>query len=227
MNKDKTAFLKNAAAFGIVIGLWILVALMTTDIITLIEGLTVVVFVSVITLLACDAMEKAFCNTALFTWQYLILAGFVIVCDALWLFFAACETWLQFTLRGLLLAAASGGTFCWYWFFYKSSVMTDDERLVMILAKAYRKAAKAFPALDDEGVRNALKEVLFCRLEGDSLEGSLLTDKPLAPGYRTYSQVAQSSNLGAQEKSAAMTNIATYINTLVASRNIKDDTASI
>ena len=122
------------------------------------------------------------------------------------------------------MAAAGAGTFCWYWFFYKMSVMTESERLIRILSKAYAKAAKAFPALDDEGVRNALKETLFCRLEGDSLEGELLTDQPFVSRYGTYNSVAHSSTPSAQEKSAALTNIATYINTLIARRN--RDTAS-
>ena len=222
--KDRNAIFKNLAAFGIVIGLWVLFALMTADLGVLAEGLTVVVFITVIAFLVEDAMEKAFTDPGLFTWQYLVGGFLVLVSDGLWLFFASCSTWLQFALRGLLMLAAAAGTFCWYWFFYRSSVMTEDERIVKALAKAYKKAAKAFPALDDEGVRNALKETLFCRLKGDSLEGVLLTDQPFVSGYGTYNSVAHSSTLSAQEKSAALTNIATYINTLIARRN--RDTAS-
>lgn len=220
--KDRNAIFKNLAAFGIVIGLWVLFALMTADLGVLAEGLTVVVFITVIAFLVEDAMEKAFTDPGLFTWQYLVGGFLVLVSDGLWLFFASCSTWLQFALRGLLMLAAAAGTFCWYWFFYRSSVMTEDERIVKALAKAYKKAAKAFPALDDEGVRNALKETLFCRLEGDSLEGELCPDKPFVPGYRTYSAVADSSDLTAAEKSAAMTNINTYINALIAGRKKKD-----
>ena len=214
----KKAFYKNAAAFGIVVGLWVLYSMMTADFIALIEGLTAVVFITLITILAVDAMEKAFTDPSLFTWQYLVGAAFILVCSGLWLFFAACETWLQFALRGILMMAAAGGTFCWFYFFYGPSVLTEDERLVRLLSKIYRKAAKTFPQLDDEGVKNALKETLFCRLEGDTLEGALLTDKPFVPGYRTYKQISDSSDLSAQEKSAALTNIASYINTLVARR---------
>lgn len=221
MNKDRKAVLRNAAAFGIVIGLWLLFAMMTTDLVTLLEGLTAVVFVTLITLLASDAMEKAFFAPAKLTWQYLILGILILATDGLWLFFASCTTWMQFVLRGLLMAAVGAGTFCWYWFFYKMSVMTESERLIRILSKAYAKAAKAFPALDDEGVRNALKETLFCRLEGDSLEGELLTDQPFVPQCRTYNQLADSSDISAQEKSSAMTNIASYINTLIARRTSK------
>lgn len=60
MNKDRKAFLKNAAAFGIVIGLWFLFALMTVDIAKLPERLAAAVFVTLIALLTADAMEKAF-----------------------------------------------------------------------------------------------------------------------------------------------------------------------
>ena len=127
--KNKNAFFRNASAFGIVIGLWVLYSLMATDLLTMVDGLTAVVFITVVTLLASDAMEKAF---------------------------------------------------------------TDP--------------------------------TLFCRLEGDSLEGVLLTDQPFVSGYGTYNSVAHSSTLSAQEKSAALTNIATYINTLIARRN--RDTAS-
>ena len=222
MNKDRKAFLKNAAAFGIVIGLWLLFALMTADIATLLEGLTAVVFVTVITLLASDAMEKAFFESAKLTSQYLPLRIFTLVTDGLCPFFAPCTTCMQPTPTGLLIAAAGAGTFCWYWFFYKMSVMTESERLIRILSKAYAKAAKAFPALDDEGVRNALKETLFCRLEGDCLEGELLTDQPFVPQCRTYNQLADSGDIPAQEKSAAMTNIASYINLLIARRTKKD-----
>lgn len=214
----KNAIMKNAASMGIVIGLWILYSLMTADVFTLLEGLTVVVFITLLALLAEDTMEKAFTDPGLFTWQYLVLGVFILATDCLWLFFAACDTWLQFILRGLVMLSAGAGTFCWYWFFYRNSILSDDERLVRLLSRAYRKAAKAFPALDDEGVKHALKETLFCRLQGDSLEGELLTDQPFVPGYRTYSQLAACTDLSAQEKSAAMTNIATYINTLVAGR---------
>ena len=220
--KDRNAIFKNLAAFGIVIGLWVLFALMTADLCVLAEGLTVVVFITVIAFLVEDAMEKAFTDPGLFTWQYLVGGFLVLVSDGLWLFFASYSTWLQFALRGLLMLAAAAGTFCWYWFFYKMSVMTESERLIRILSKAYAKAAKAFPALDDEGVRNALKETLFCRLEGDSLEGELLTDQPFVPQCRTYNQLADSSDIPAQEKSAAMTNIASYINLLIARRTKKD-----
>lgn len=224
--KDRNAIFKNLAAFGIVIGLWVLFALMTADLGVLAEGLTVVVFITVIAFLVEDAMEKAFTDPGLFTWQYLVGGFLVLVSDGLWLFFASCSTWLQFALRGLLMLAAAAGTFCWYWFFYRSSVMTEDERIVKALTKAYKKAAKAFPALDDEGVRNALKETLFCRLEGDSLEGELCTDQPFVPGYRTYSAVADSRDLTPAEKSAAMTNINTYINVLIAGRSKKGSAVS-
>lgn len=225
MKRNLAAVLKNAAAFGIVIGLWVLFALMTADLITLLTGLTAVVFITVVALLAEDAMEKAFTDTSKLTWQYLVLAVLVLAADGLWVFFAACSTWLQFALRGLLMLAAAAAAFCWYWFFYRMSVLSEEERLIRTLTKAYQKAAKAFPALDDEGVRDALKETLFCRLEGDSLEGALLTGKPFVPGYGTYDVVAASVSLPAAEKSAALTNINTYINALVENRG-KNDTAS-
>lgn len=217
----RNSILKNAASMGIVVLLWCLYSLMTAGISILLEGLTAVVFITVVALLVEDIMEKAFINPGLFTWQYLVDAVFILVADCLWLFFASCSTWLQFALRGLLMAAAAAGTFCWYLFFYRCSILTDDERLIRTLTKAYKRAAKAFPALDDEGVRNALKETLFCRLQGDSLEGELLTDQPFVPGFRTYSQLSGSSDLSNQEKSAAMTNIASYINELVAGREQK------
>ena len=216
--KDRKAIFKNISAFGIVVMLWVLFALMTADAYVLVNGLTAVVFITVITILAVDAMEKAFTDPGLFTWQYLVGCFFIIASDGLWLFLAACSTWLQFALRGMLLIAVTAGTFIWFWCFYRISVMTDDERLVRLLSKAYRKAAKAFPSLDDEGVRNALKEVLFCRLQGDSLSGDLLTDQPFVPGYRTYRQLADSRDLPSAEKSAALTNINAYIETLIASR---------
>ena len=141
----KKAFFKNAAAFGIVVGLWILYSLMTADLVALVEGLTAVVFITLITILAVDVMEKVFTDPSLFTWQYLVGGAFILVCAGLWLFFAACETWLQFILRGLLTAAAAAGTFCWFYFFYGPSVLTEDERLIRPLSKIYRKAAKTFP----------------------------------------------------------------------------------
>lgn len=222
--KDKYAIFKNAASLGIVVGLWVLYALMAADVVTLLEGLTVVVFIAALTLFIEDAMEKAFVNPKLFTWQYLLLGLFVLITDTLWLWFAACATWIQFALRGVLMLAAAAGTFCWYWFFYRASVMSPEEIIIKNLTKAYKKAAKAFPALDDEGVRNALKEVLFCRLEGDSMEGDLLTDKPFVTGYRTYNMLNSSSDLSAAEQSAAMTNINTYINALIAKRT-KENTS--
>ena len=223
--KDKGAVFKNAASMGIVVGLWTLFSLMAADAAVLLEGLTVVVFITVIALFVEDCMEKAFTDTKLFTWQYLLLGLFIGITDCLWLYFASCMTWLQFALRGLLMAASAAGAFCWYWFCYRISVMSDRELLIRALAKAYRKAAKTFPTLDDEGVRNALKETLFCRLEGDNLEGDLLTGQPFTADCRTFNQVADSSDLPGQEKSAALTNIASYISMLIERRH-KDDTTS-
>lgn len=133
MKRNLAAVLKNAAAFGIVIGLWVLFALMTADLITLLTGLTAVVFITVVALLAEDAMEKAFTDTSKLTWQYLVLAVLVLAADGLWVFFAACSTWLQFALRGLLMLAASAAAFCWYWFFYRMSVLSEEERLIRTL----------------------------------------------------------------------------------------------
>lgn len=216
---------KNAAALGIVVGLWCLYALMAEGFHVLLEGLTAVIFITGIALFVEDTMEKAFYSRELFTWQYLILGLFVIVSDLLWLYWASCDTWLQFALRGLLLIGGIAGTAAWYWFAYSWSVMGDEERRILTLEKAYRKAAKAFPKLDDEGVRDALKEVLFCRLKGDTLEGDLLTGKPLAASYRTYNGIARAGDMLSAERAAAMTNIGQYIEKLIESRH-KDDTAS-
>ena len=217
---------KNAAALGIVVGLWCIYALMAASFQVLLEGLTAVIFITGVALFVEDTMEKAFYDRSLFTWQYMVLGLFVLISDLLWLFWASCDTWLQFALRGLLLIAGVAATTAWYWFAYSWSVMAEDERRIITLEKAYRKAAKAFPQLDDEGVRNALKETLFCRLKGDSLEGDLLTDQPIVPGYRTYSQLFDASDLSDQEKSAALTNINQYINLLIRNRN-KENTASV
>ena len=112
---------------------------------------------------------------------------------------------------------------------FKILVVEDDKNLQQLMRTFLERAGYgtvAFPALDDEGVRNALKETLFCRLEGDSLEGELCPDKPFVPGYRTYSAVADSRDLTPAEKSAAMTNINTYINVLIAGRSKKGSAAS-
>lgn len=216
---------KNAAALGIVVGLWCIYALMTAGFQVLLEGLTAVIFITAVALFVEDIMEKAFYNRSLFTWQYMALGLFVLISDLLWLFWASCDTWLQFALRGLLLIAGVAATTAWYWFAYSWSVMAEDERRILTLEKAYRKAAKAFPKLDDEGVRNALKEVLFCRLKGDALEGDLLTGKPFVASYRTYNGIARAGDMLPAERAAALTNIGQYIEKLIESRH-KDDTAS-
>ena len=226
MRKALMPIFKNMSALGTVIGLWILYALMVTaGAGPLLSGLTVVVFITVLALFVEDAFEKAFGDPQKFTWQYFLLGLFVAITDLLWLFFADCSTWLQFTLRLVILLAGIAGTAAWYLFAYRPSVLSEEERNLLALIRAYKKVAKTFPKLDDEGVRDALKETLFCRLSGDSLEGSLVVDKPFTADCRTYADLSGSSDLGAQERASAMSVISAYIDRLVAGRK-KDEASS-
>ena len=227
MKKDLMPVLKNLSALGVVSGLWLLYSLMVSaGVPALLNGLTVVVFITVLALFVEDAFEKAFGDPAKFTWQYFLLGLFILISDLLWLFFASCSTWLQFVLRFVLMLAAIAGSVVWYFFAYRPSILSEEERNLMALIRAYKKVARTFPKLDDEGVRNALKETLFCRLSGDALEGSLVTDQPFTADCRTYADLSDSSDLAAQERASAMTVIAEYIEKLIAGRKKEEASSS-
>ena len=98
--------------------------------------------------------------------------------------------------------------------------MTDTERMVFIKTVAYRKLVKKFPKMDDAEVREALEKTLFCHLQGDSLEGSLLVSEPFTPGYETYRELASADSVA--DNGTGISLINGYIGRLIANRKKKE-----
>lgn len=182
-------FLKNVATIGTLIVLWTAYSIGFLSMNTYLNGLTAVIFVAVIALAAEDVFTKALNDRTLFTWQYAVLMAFVVVCDLLWVFWALCVSWLQFFGRGFIVLLAVAGTCAWAWWAYRISVMSEEERKLLTLTKAWKKLAKKFPSMSDEEVRSALESAMFCALENNSLEGSLLVSQPFTADYATLTEL--------------------------------------
>ena len=214
-------FLKNVAAVGAVIALWAVYSIGYLSFAEALDVLTVVVFISVLSIAIEDAAEKLFLNRKLITWQYVVLMAFTLTCDFLWLFLAACGSWAELITRAVLLVAASCGTFAWAWFAYRVSVMSEVDRLILEKTIAYKKLTRKIGKLNDEEVREVLNKALFCYLKDDCLEGGLLVSQPFHPGYKTYDELV-SEDSGA-DSGAAISIINGYISLLIEKRKAKKE----
>ena len=154
-------FLKNVAAVGAIIALWAVYSIGYLSVADALDVLTVVVFISVLSISIEDAAEKLFLNRKLITWQYVVLMAFTLTCDFLWLFLAACASWAELLTRAVLLVAAAGGTFAWAWFAYRVSVMSEVDRLILEKTIAYKKLTRKIGKLNDEEDRGVLNKALF------------------------------------------------------------------
>lgn len=210
---------KNAMSLGVMVVLWTACSIGYLSPIQFLDGLTAVVFLSVICLTVEDISNKTFRYRNQFTWQYVVLIAFVVACAFLWVFWARCITWWQFLGRGFLLLAAVTGTLAWCFFAYRVSLMSDDERKAMRLSIIYRRLARRFPKMNDTEVRDALEGALFCRLQGDSLAGSLLVSEPFTPDLATLNELLQRSDPA--DNSSTITVMSQYINNLIDSRTEK------
>ena len=214
-------FLKNVAAVGAIIALWAVYSIGYLSLADALDVLTVVVFISVLSISIEDAAEKLFLNRKLITWQYVVLMAFTLTCDFLWLFLAACASWAELLTRAVLLVAAAGGTFAWAWFAYRVSVMSEVDRLILEKTIAYKKLTRKIGKLNDEEVREVLNKALFCYLKDDCLEGGLLVSQPFHPGYKTYDELV-SEDSGA-DSGAAISIINGYISSLIEKRKAKKE----
>lgn len=216
----KKSFLKNLITLGAVIVLWFIYSLGYLPFGQALDVLTIVVFITVMTLCAEDAADKVLGSRSLITWQYVVLIAFTMACDFIWLYLAACNTVLQLVVRAIMLVAAIGGTFVWAWFAYRISVMSDEERKVLDKSIAYKKLARKFPKMNDEEVREVLEKALFCHLQDDSLEGSLLVGEPFTPEYETLSELSGADS--GTDNGTAISIINGYISELIAKRVKKE-----
>lgn len=212
----KKSFLKNLITLGAVIILWFIYSLGYLPFGQALDVLTIVVFITIMTLCAEDATDKVLGARNLITWQYVVMVAFIMTCDFLWLYLASCDTVLQLAVRAIMLSAAVGGTFVWAWFAYRISVMSDDERKVLEKSIAYKKLARKFPKMNDEEVREVLEKALFCHLQDDSLEGSLLVSEPFTPEFSTLSELSGADS-GA-DNGTAISIINGYISKLISGR---------
>lgn len=211
-------FIKNALSLLAIVVLWGVYSIGYLSAYEALNALTVVVFVAVLALAVEDVATKAIMARNLITWQYAILMSFVVACDILWIYVAACNSMLELITRMLLLLAAASGTAAWAWYGYRISVMSETERLLLVKESTYRKYAKKFPGLSDDEVRKILAKALFCHLEGDSLEGRMLVDQPFDAQYRTLDELTADGDGG-----AAVSVAAGYIEMLLSKRNKEDE----
>lgn len=184
------------------------------------DVLTVVVFVTVMTLTAEDVASKTIKHKELITWQYVVLMAFVMACDFLWVLLGVCSTVSQLAARASLLVASVAGTFVWAVYVYRVSVMTDEERCILVKTYAYRKVARKLGKMNDEEVEKALSKVLFCHLENDCLEGRLLVSEPFTPEYATLDELVQQD--GGADSGTAVSVVNGYIKSLIAKSSEKE-----
>lgn len=211
--------LKNALT---VVGLVILLGAYAIGFMSLYDfmtALTVVVFLGVLTLALEDVLRKSLASRELITWQYAVLILFVVACDFLWVFLAACETWLQLFGRLVLLLAAGAGTTVWAFFAYGVSIMSDAERKALKYTKLFRKLAKKFPQMTDDEVEDVLEQTLFCHLQDDCLEGSLCVSEPFTADYATYQELANRDD--GSDYTGTINAIGDYITAVIAKRESK------
>lgn len=216
----KKTFFKNLMSLGIIVVLWGIYSLGYLPFGQALDVLTVVVFVTVMTLTAEDVASKTIKHKELITWQYVVLMAFVMACDFLWVFLGVCSTVTQLAVRASLLVASVAGTFVWAVYVYRVSVMTDEERCILVKTYAYRKVARKLGKMNDEEVEKALSKVLFCHLENDCLEGRLLVSEPFTPEYATLDELVQQD--GGADSGTAVSVVNGYIKSLIAKRSEKE-----
>ena len=207
--------LKNTLSIVAIVVMWGIYSVGYLSLPDALNALTLVVFVSVLAMATEDVFAKLLLNRELITWQYAILIAFVLTCDFLWLYLADCATWIQLAIRAILLIIAAFGTFIWAFFAYRISVMSEQERTILYKSIAYKKISKKFKDMSDEQVRTALESTLFCYLEGDSLEGSLLVSEPFTTEYKTYSELTNSTD---SDIASALSIANGYIDLLIKNR---------
>ena len=207
--------LKNTLSIVAIIVMWGIYSVGYLSLPDALNALTLVVFVSVLAMTTEDVFAKLLLNRELITWQYAILIAFVLTCDFLWLYLADCATWIQLAIRAILLIIAAFGTFTWAFFAYRISVMNEQERTILYKSIAFKKIAKKFKGMSDEQVRAALENTLFCRLEGDSLAGSLLVSEPFTTEFKTYSELTNSTD---SDIASALSIANGYIDLLIKNR---------
>lgn len=216
----RKAMLKTMLKNGLtIIGLVILLAAYAVGFMSLYDfmsALTVVVFLGILTLTLEDVLRKSLSARELITWQYAVMVLFTIACDFLWVFFAACETWLQLFGRLIILLAATGGTVVWALFAYRVSIMSDAERKALKYTKLFRKFAKKFPQMTDDEVEEILETTLFCHLQDDSLEGGLCISQPFTSDFATYTELANRDD--GIDYTSTINAIGDYISSVIAKR---------
>lgn len=202
-----------------IIGLVILLAAYAIGFMSLYDfmnTLTVLVFLGVLTLALEDVLRKSLTARELITWQYAVMILFVIACNFLWIFLAACETWLQLLGRLVILLAATGGTVVWAFFAYRVSIMSDAERKALKYTKLFRKFAKKFPQMTDDEVEEVLEQTLFCHLQDDRLESGLCVSQPFTADFATYTELANRND--GIDYSGTINAIGDYISSIIAKR---------
>lgn len=201
------------------IGLVILLAAYAVGFMSLYDfmnTLTVVVFLGVLTLTLEDVLRKSLTAREMITWQYAVLILFAVACDFLWVFLAACDTWLQLFGRLVILVAATGGTVVWAYFAYRVSIMSDAERKALKYTALYRKLSKKFPQMTDDEVEEVLEQTLFCHLQNDSLAGGLCVGEPFTADYATFTELANRDD--GTDYTGTINAIGDYIASIIAKR---------
>lgn len=202
MTFRKNLFVLLSSVFLAVIG----AMLMRIDMMTIVDGLTLVIPTVAMALLIEDLWRKLLNDREKLTWQYFLGEVFVIGSGLSWFWAAQAATLKEVIIRlsVVFLLGVLGGV--WFALCYHPSVQSTEEREQEKWAK-YRRKIEAGTKAD---AFKTLAGLLRYRLLGDTLSGDLDFTRPLAvyaDQFMTYDEVLgadddQTGTLGAVRDAA-------------------------
>jgi hypothetical protein len=211
MTFKKNLFTLLAAVFLAVTGAW-LVGIGTAEIVS---GLTLVIPTVVMALLIEDLFRKLLGAREKLTWQYFLGEVFVIASVLMFLYASKSITVKEMAIRLIATFLLGVCGILWFNVLYKRSIESDEERLQETWAK-YRAKVRAAGATEGYKV---LACTLRYHLVGDTLDGALDFDKPLAEygeQLMTLEELIGATDDGSGIQQIAVDEATNYIKKLVA-----------
>lgn len=211
MTFKKNLFTLVTAVFLAVMGAW----LVGIGVAEIISGLTLVIPTIVMALLIEDLFRKLLGAREKLTWQYFLGDLFVIGSILVWFYASKSVTVKEMVVRliSVFLLGLLGGV--WFKFIYRDSIAEDGEKEQARWAK-YR--AKVTAAGATEGYK-VLACTLRYRVVGDSLNGALDLDRPLAlysEQLMTLEELIGAADDGSGNHQIVLDDATNYIKKLVA-----------
>lgn len=184
MTFRKNLFVLLSSVFLAVIG----ALLMRIDMMTIIDGLTLVIPTVAMALLIEDLWRKLLNDREKLTWQYFLGEVFVIGAGLSWFWASQASTLKEVIIRlsVVFLLGVLGGV--WFALCYHPSVQSTEEREQEKWAKYRRKIAAGTKA----DAFKTLSAILRYRLCDDSIAGDIDFNRPLAvyaQQFMTYEEV--------------------------------------